>query len=276
MGGHMPATTGGYVGLPGVRTWYESEGAGDPLLLLHGGFCTNETWQAQRSAFAERFHVYLPERRGHGRTPDVDGPLSYQDMADDTIAFVETAVGAPAHLVGWSDGGIVALLVALARPDLVRKVVAAGANFLPGPQSAAAPQIFDHMTPDAPGMAAFREMYAAVSPDGAGHWPVVAEKILDMIRTQPDLSTGDLGRIRAPTLVLVGDDDLPALEHTVALYRAVPDAELAVVPGTSHALFVEKPDLVNRIVLDFLGNDPIPTMLPLRRAHPTAAGGGPR
>ncbi|MGW0612772.1 alpha/beta fold hydrolase [Streptomyces sp. NPDC002788] len=270
----MSGTTGGYVELPGARTWYESEGAGDPLLLLHGGFCTNETWQAQRSAFAERFHVFLPERRGHGRTPDVDGPLSYQDMADDTIAFVETVVGAPAHLVGWSDGGIVALLVALARPDLVRKVVAAGANFLPGPQSVAAPEIFDHMTPDDPGMAVFREMYAAVSPDGADHWPVVAEKILDMIRTQPALSTDDLGRIRVPTLVLAGDDDLPALEHTVALYRAVPDAELAVVPGTSHALFMEKPDQVNRLVLDFLANDPVPTMLPLRRAHATAAGGG--
>jgi pimeloyl-ACP methyl ester carboxylesterase len=266
---------GTYVELPGVRTWYESEGAGDPLLLLHGGLCTNDTWGAQRAAFAARYHLFLPERRGHGHTPDVDGPLSYQAMADDTIAFLETVVGGPAHLVGWSDGGIVALLVALARPDLTRKVVAMGANFLPGPQSCAAPEMFDHMTPDAPDMAMFRAMYEATSPDGPAHWPIVVDKVVDMIRTQPTLSTDDLGRISAPTLVLVGDDDLTALEHTIALYRAIPGSELAVVPGTSHALPLEKPEQVNQLILDYLANDPVPTLFPIRRAHPTAAGSAP-
>ncbi|MCX5528528.1 alpha/beta hydrolase [Streptomyces bobili] len=266
--------TGTYVQLPGVRSWYESEGAGDPLLLLHGGLCTNDTWGAQRAAFAERFRLFLPERRGHGHTPDVDGPLSYRAMADDTIAFIESVVGGPAHLVGWSDGGIVALLVAVARPDLTRKLVVMGANFLPGPQSSAAPEMLDHMRPDAPDMAMFRDLYAAASPDGAGHWPIVAEKVADMIRTQPTISTDELGRITAPTLVVVGDDDLVTLEHTIALYRAVPDAELAVVPGTSHALPMEKPEQVNRLVLDYLAHDPVPTFFPVRRARSTAAGGG--
>ncbi|MDQ1014138.1 alpha/beta fold hydrolase [Streptomyces afghaniensis] len=262
-----------YVELPGVRTWYETDGTGDPLLLLHGGLCTNETWQAQRADFAAHFRVLLPERRGHGHTPDVDGPLSYQDMADDTVAFIERVVGGPAHLVGWSDGGVVALLVAIARPDLVRKVVAIGANFLPSPQSGAAPAMLDQITPDAPDLTMFREAYAAVSPDGAAHWPVVVDKLAAMLRTEPAIPTEDLARIAAPTLVLVGDDDLITLEHTIALYRAIPGSQLAVVPGTSHALVMEKPEEVNRIILDFLAKEPIPTMLPLRRSPAATTGG---
>ncbi|WP_329255647.1 alpha/beta hydrolase [Streptomyces canus] len=266
---------GEYVELPGVTTWYEAEGAGDPLLLLHGGLCTNETWGAQRADLAARYRLFLPERRGHGHTPDVEGSLSYQDMADDTIAFIESVVEGPAYLVGWSDGGIVALLVAIARPDLAQKVVAMGANFLPGPESSAAPALLDHMSADAPDMAAFREMYEAASPDGGEHWPVIVDKVLDMIRTQPTISTDDLAHISAPTLVLVGDDDLVTLEHTIALYRAIPDSELAVVPGTSHALPMEKPEQVNRLILDFLTNDPVPTMLPIRRATGTPSDGSP-
>src|SRR5690606_27444190 len=78
---------GEYVGLPGVRTWYETEGSGEPLVLLHGGFCTNETWGAQRADLAAAHRLFLPERRGHGHTPDVPGPLTYRDMADDTVSF---------------------------------------------------------------------------------------------------------------------------------------------------------------------------------------------
>ena len=118
---------GKYVELPGVKTWYEVEGKGEPLVLLHGGFCTNETWATLRPEFAARFRVFLPERRAHGHTPDVEGPLSYTDMAKDTVDFLTSVVRKPAHLVG----GIVGLLVAIARPDLVRKLVVIRANFRP-------------------------------------------------------------------------------------------------------------------------------------------------
>ncbi|MGW3865778.1 alpha/beta fold hydrolase [Streptomyces sp. NPDC005047] len=257
---------GDYADLPGVRTWYESEGAGDPLVLLHGGFCTNETWGAQRADLAAAYRVLLPERRAHGHTPDVDGPLTYQDMADDTVAFLETVVDAPAHLVGWSDGAVVALLVALARPDLVRRVVLIGANFRPAGECFVEPGMLDAMTPDGPDMAFFREMYEAVSPDGADHWPVVALKVIDMWRTQPALTERELGRVTAPTLVVTGDDDLMTLEHTTALYRALPDARLAVLPGASHLVPLEKPALVNGLVLDHLGQEAaVETMMPIRR-----------
>ena len=256
---------GEYVELPGVRTWYEVEGQGDPLVLLHGGFCTNETWGPQRADFAADHRTFLPERRAHGHTPDVVGPLSYHDMAEDTIDFLSSVVGGPAHLVGWSDGGIVALLVAIRRPDLARKIVATGANFKPPPQIGMAEGL-DELDADAPEMEMFRSMYEAASPDGAEHWPVVVGKMTEMFRAEPDIPIEDLGRIDAPTLVLVGDDDFVPLEHTIELYRTIPNSELAVVPGTSHAHFMEKPSLVNRIILEFLDNDPVPTMLPVRRA----------
>lgn len=97
---------GDYVELEGVRTWYDDQGVGSPLVLLHGGLMTNESWFAQMPVLSSEWHVYAPERRAHGRTPDVDGPISFDDMATDTIRFLESVVGEPAALVGWSHRGI--------------------------------------------------------------------------------------------------------------------------------------------------------------------------
>ena len=259
---------GEYVDLAGIKTWYDSAGEGDPLVLMHGGMCTNDLWGAQMPAFSERFSVFAPERRGHGHTPDVDGPLRYADMATDTIVFLEQVVQGAAHLVGWSDGGIVGLLVAVARPDLVRKLVAISANARPA-ATVTVPE-FQEMgetPPDDPSMEMFRTLHAASSPDGPEHWPVFLEKFFAMIGSnEPDMSADELARIASPTLLVSGDDDIVTLEHTIELYRAIPGSELAIVPGTSHVLPMEKPDLVNRLVLDFLENDPPATMLPIRRA----------
>lgn len=153
--------------------------------------------------------------------------------------------------------------------------MAIGTSFLPNPQSGAVPELFDQLTPDDPDMAVFREMYEAVSPDGAAHWPVVVDRMVEMFRIEPDIALEDLGRIGAPTLVLVGDDDIITLEHTIALYRAIPGSQLAVVPGTSHAVPMEKPAEVNRIVLDFLAHEPTPTMMPVRRARTAGPAGRP-
>jgi pimeloyl-ACP methyl ester carboxylesterase len=259
---------GEYADIAGLKTWYDTTGSGDPLVLLHGGISTNETWGAQMPAFAERFHVFAPERRAHGHTPDVEGPLNYSDMATDTVGFLEAVVKQPAHIVGWSDGGIVGLLVTIARPDLVRKLVAISANSTPA-AVAGVPESHEMagFDPDDPSLDMFRSLYAASSPDGPEHWPVVLKKFTEMIGSaQPDITPDELAGIKAPTLVVSGDDDMITLEHTVELYRAIPGSELAVVPGTSHALIFEKPDVVNRIVLDFLEKDPVPTMMPFRRA----------
>ena len=102
-----------YVDAGGVRTYYEAEGTGEPLVMLHGGLCPIETFDGLRSALVERYRVYLPERRGHGRTPDVEGPYSYEVMAQDMIAFMAAIGLEPAHVLGWSDGASVGLLMAL-------------------------------------------------------------------------------------------------------------------------------------------------------------------
>jgi pimeloyl-ACP methyl ester carboxylesterase len=257
---------GEYVDIGGVNTWYDEEGSGEPLVLLHGGLCTNETWAAQTPVFAERFRVVAPERRGHGHTADAPGPLTYAAMATDTVGFLERVIGGPAHLVGWSDGGIVGLMVAIARPDLVRKLVVIGSNYdttgvVPGVED-----MFASMAPDGEDMAMFRGLYEMHSPDGPEHWPVVFAKFVEMMQREPNIPVGELARISAPTLVVVGDDDMVSMEHTVALFRAIPNSELAVVPGASHGVPMEKSELLNRIVLDFLENEPVATMMPIRRA----------
>ncbi len=254
-----------YVQLGGMRMWYDEHGAGDPLVLLHPGGVDARAFGPNLGALSARFRVLTPERRGHGRTADVPGPISYELMAQDTIAFLKSVVGGPARLVGCSDGAIVALLTALRRPDLVRQLVSVAGVFH---RDGWAAGVIDpaQSPPDF-----IAEMYAELSPDGAGHFPVVTSKLARMHAAEPELTGPDLARITGRTLVMVGDDDEVTLEHAVAFYRQLPAGELAVVPGTSHGLLVEKPDLCNRIILDFLSTEPVPTMAPIRRA----AGAGP-
>lgn len=249
---------GQYTEVAGIKTWYEELGSGEPLLLMHGGLSDASAFAPNAPELAGSFHVYMPERRGHGHTPDVDGPISYAGMAGDTIAFLETVVGGPAHLVGHSDGANVALLAALRRPDLVRRLVLISGNFhhdglVPG--SVEIEQVADFL----------EDTYARVSPDGRGHFPVFVAKIARMAAEEPTLRPSDLAGVRSHTLVMAGDDDAIKLSHTAALYENIPDAELAIVPGTSHTLTLEKPALVNQLILDFLTNDPVPTLIPVRR-----------
>src|SRR4051794_5155785 len=112
-----------YVQTGAVNTWYDERGDGDPLVLMHGGLVDSRFFEPTLAPLAERFHVYLPERRGQGHTADVDGPISYQLMTDDTIAFLDAVLGGPAGPVGHSDGAGVALLVAIPPPPLVNPLV---------------------------------------------------------------------------------------------------------------------------------------------------------
>jgi pimeloyl-ACP methyl ester carboxylesterase len=250
-----------YVNLDGIRTWYDETGAGEPLVLLHpgGGGVDSRAFAPNIDALAERFRTFTPERRAHGRTPDVEGPITFQAMAQDTIRFLEQVVGGPARLLGVSDGATVALLVALGRPDLVQQLVVVAGVFH---HDGWWPEAID---PDNEPPAFLEDSYADLSPDGAAHYPVVVEKLAHMHQIEPTLTADDLGAIRCRALVMLGDDDEVRLEHAIALYRAMPDAELAVIPGTSHGLLVEKADACNKIIVDFLTSDPVPTLAPIRR-----------
>jgi pimeloyl-ACP methyl ester carboxylesterase len=118
------------------------------------------------------------------------------------------------------------------------------------------------MAPPPPLLAA----YAEVSPDGAEHFPVVIDKIVASINSESGLKPSELDGVMCPVLVMGADDDIVTLEHTLALYRGLPDAQLAIVPATSHLLLHEKPALCTRLVTDFLSDEPSPTWMPIRRA----------
>lgn len=249
-----------YADLGGVRTWYDERGEGEPLALLHPGGADARAWAPNLDALSARFHLFMPERRGHGRTADVEGPITYELMAQDTIAFLERIVGGPAHLVGCSAGASVALLVALRRPDLARRVVLISGVFH---RDGWIPAAID---PDASPPEVLARGYAELSPDGPGHFPVVSAKLARMNWEEPTLTASDLNAVTSRTLVMLGDDDEVTLEHAGAMYGGLADAELAVVPGTSHGILHEKPALCNTIIVDFLTTDPVPTIAPVRRA----------
>ena len=236
----------GHIDLNGVRTWYDEHGEGEPLVLLHPGGADSRAFEANLPGLAAAFHVFTPDRRGHGRTPDVEGPITMDAMADDTAAFIERVVGGPAHIVGCSDGASVAIVLAARHPTLVRRVaVVAGVSHHEG----WAPGVLD-MPADA--LEFLGDLYGEVAPQGREHFAVLAAKLDEMHTHDPAMTADDLAGVTAPTLVMVADRDEVLLEHAVAMFRGVPGAQLAVVPGTSHGLMVEKPDLVNRMLIDFL------------------------
>jgi pimeloyl-ACP methyl ester carboxylesterase len=250
---------GEYVDAGGVHTYYEVHGEADaaPVLLLHGGLSNSDDWGAQTPALAERYRVILPDRRGHGRTPDVDGPITYDLMAGDTVAFMDTLGIGPASLVGWSDGALVALGVARTRPDLVRKLVLIGQYLNPGGCRPWFAELAAAMTPESfPAM--FRDQYIERTPDGPDHYQVIFAKLTHLWQTEPDIELSELGDLSVPTLVLAGDDDLVTPEHAAAIVAAMPDAQLAIIPGASHTSPIEKPALVNQILLDFLADEQSP------------------
>jgi pimeloyl-ACP methyl ester carboxylesterase len=250
---------GSYVDVDGVHTYYEVHGSGDPVVLLHGGMCTAETWDAQTSALAGHYQVYVPERFGHGRTPDIEGPIGYENMAQHTIAFMEAAGLDSAHIAGWSDGALVGLLVALRRPSLVRKLVLIDQFVsLDGAPSWYKPFV-SSMTADnaPPGMA---ERYGSLSPDGPGHFPVVFEKLHRIWAADTGVEVADLAHVSAATLVLAADGGAITLEQVADLRRALPAVQVAIVPGTTHGLCMEKPHIVNQLMADFLADEQAPKM----------------
>jgi pimeloyl-ACP methyl ester carboxylesterase len=240
----------GYIDVAGLRMWHEVSGAGDPLVLLHGGFVGASSFFEQTPALVEAgYRVHVPERRGHAHTPDVEGPLSYSVMADDMIAYLTQEVGAPAHLVGWSDGAVVALLVAQRCPDLVARMVLIG-QYYNSTGKVAGADLFEYLNSPA-AITFLRRAYDPVSPDGPDHFSVVHAKTMQMITTEPEIALDTLADVTAPTLVLQGDQDEVTVEHSLAVVAALPEARLAVLPGT-HTLPIEHPELVNPLILSFL------------------------
>ncbi len=241
--------TGERVGAVHPLGHHEEWGAGEPLLLLHGGFCSLEAVRGLGDALAARYRVLGPERTGHGRTPDRDGPYSYGRWVDDVLAYLDALDVGSAHVVGHSDGGILGLLLARDHPQRVRSLTAIGANLS---TDAWVPDDDPHVTVPEEAFAVLTEEYGRLSPDGADHAETVIAKLAALWAAEPDIPAASLGGVTAPTLVMAGEHDVVAPAHTASIARAVPGATVCVVPGTTHMVVRERPDLVAAAVLRHL------------------------
>jgi len=186
--------------------WYDERGGGEPLVLLHGGAVDSRFFAASIDLLADRFRVFAPDARGHGRTPDVEGPFTHAALARDAIAFLETVAGRPAHLVGHGEGASVAMHVGLRRPDLVNQLVVIGGDV----------RRDDHVPGDSQNrvdvgavVAAFGASYGEVSPEGEEHYRVVVEKDVEMLAEGPTVMQSELGGITSRTLVMALATTMP-------------------------------------------------------------------
>lgn len=187
--------------LVGFAGYHEEWGEGEPVLLLHGGFCSLEALRPLGDALAPDFRVHAAERPGHGRTPDRRGPYDYADMVTDTVAYLDALGVGSAHVVGHSDGGIVGLLLARDHPGRVRSLVAISANLH---TDAWVADDYPHTTLTPEAYATLSAEYARLSPDGAEHADAVVAKLAALWERAPDIEAGSLAAVAAPTLVLAG------------------------------------------------------------------------
>jgi pimeloyl-ACP methyl ester carboxylesterase len=247
------AATASHIDVGGHATYHEVVGAGEPLVLLHGGLCSIETMRPQIAGLASSFRVHAPERPAHGRTADREGPMTYTGGVRDTLGYLDSVGIDRAHVVGYSDGAIIGLMLAIEHPDRVRTLVSISGNldttaYVPHDESQPGPE------PGSSGdvIGRLKTEYAALSPDGPGHLDAMLEKLGLMWRDEPNIDPGELSRITAPTLVMAGDHDAVRTEHTIAIAAGIPGAQLCIVPGTTHMLMEEKPELVTELVRAFL------------------------
>jgi len=243
-----------YLPIRGLQIYYETSGEGEPLLLLHGGFGTVEDFVSQTPELAKRFKVVAFERPGHGRSADNGEPFTFNTMTDRTVDFMDSLGLKATNLVGWSDGAALALMVAIARPDLAKRIVSIGGFFNTGNLSAHDKDWLKYATPESFRKAAPEvvKRYDEFAPDGPAHFPIVFEKTVRMWLNEPDIQKEELAKISAPTLVMAGDREAIPTEHTLELFRSIKGAQLCIVPGSTHFLLSENPTAANRAILEFL------------------------
>ena len=235
----------------GTSIYFEVQGSGAPVLLLHGGFCSLEMMRPQLEALGADYTVYAPERPGHGRSPDRPGPITYDESVADTIAFLDEVGVENAHIVGFSDGAIIGLLIALRHPARIRSLVAISGNL--DPSAFRSDDENGGIGADAaPGPDHTREFYDALSPDGPEHADVVVEKLMRLWTTEPAIDPAELASITVPTMIMAGDHDVIRLEHSALMAASVPGAQLCVVPGAGHGLLDERGSFVTFAVGEFL------------------------
>jgi CubicO group peptidase (beta-lactamase class C family)/predicted ester cyclase len=237
-----------------ITMYYEIHGEGEPLLFLHGGTVAGaESHPDQIPVFAKEYRVIVPDLRGHGRTTDSDQPLSYALIASDLVQLLDHLNIDQAYVVGFSDGGIIGLDLAIHYPERVRKLVAAGANFtVDGLTDEWLEEIEVFTAVETYPQELAEPFYLNIAPD-PDHFPVLLEKVREMWLTQPNYTLEELGNITAPTLIIDGGlGEVVRPEHVQEMAEAIPGAKLQLIPDTGHLAPIEKPEEWNEAVIAFL------------------------
>ena len=238
----------GYINLRGHQVWSnEFADNGEPLLSLHGGLSASHRWDFTiLPAVEDDHHIYSYDRSAHGRTGIRPGYYHFDFQTDEAIAYIEDVIKEPTHMIGHSDGAIIALMVAIKRPDLVKSIVSIGANYH---WDAGFPEdTFDGEILISEEDAA---EYADISPDHPDTQIGIIKKAMDVWRCEPNLTKSDLAKIACPVLVMAGEVEPFSNHHTVDLYESLADADLAIVPGATHSVTKDKPELALAIIKDF-------------------------
>lgn len=257
-----PTAAGSRVDVNGMQMYYEVSGSGDPLIVLHGAYMNIPSMGAIIPKLAETHKVYALEFQGHGRTTDLDRPITYAALADDVADFMDKVGLAKADVFGYSMGGQAGLQLAIRHPPKVNKLVAASVAYdLRGWQpvyTAAIPQMNVEMMLGMPFVEDYRRL--APNPDG---FRALAEKLI-ALEKEPMALGAQVKALTTPVLVISGDADVMTLEHSVALFRLLgggtmgdmgqplPASRLAILPATSHTAVITQPDLLLTLIEPFL------------------------
>jgi pimeloyl-ACP methyl ester carboxylesterase len=248
--------TQGYAPVNGLKMYYEVHGTGRPLVLLHGGLMTIESFGDLWPKLTTDRQIIATELQGHGRTADIDRDIDLRYLAGDVAALLDHLGIGQADVLGFSLGGGVALQLALDHPDRVGRVILASVSYASDGFHAEISDPAQHATstrmPTAEDFLQMREAYARLAPD-PGHFEAFAAKTSQAVGSLKGWTAAELGRIGAPTLLVFGDHDFIRLEHAVEMHALIPGAQLAVLPGATHMDVMRRTDLIVPLVRDFLG-----------------------
>jgi pimeloyl-ACP methyl ester carboxylesterase len=236
------AAVGQYFTHDGIRLYYEVYGQGEPLLVVHGNGGSIADLAAQIAHFRQRYQVIAMDSRDQGKSGDSTGALTYEKMADDLAALLDHLNAGSANVLGWSDGGIEALLLGIRHPAKVKKIAAMAANLSPS-QDAVHPDVLAAVK----GMLAEISASAKDTPEGRREL-----KLTNLLFDEPHIELSALEAITAPTLVLAGDHDVIRDEHTVAIYQHLANGQLAILPNSTHMVPFDDAALFNATVERFL------------------------
>ncbi len=245
----MPtARESGMAPVDDIQMYYAIYGKGDPVLLIHGGIGNTEEFGFLVPALAESHEVIVSDGRGRGRSTSSDKPFSYALMADDELALLDHLGIDKVALVGWSDGAIIGLDIAIRHPERLTRLFAYGANYTPEGVKASAG---DTPTFKA-GFARCAANYARLSPTPDGFDALVA-RMSEMWATQPNYTKDQLRAIRVPTVIFDGDhDEVVEPAQRAEMAELIPGAKLVIMKDTSHFAMWQKPDEFNATVLEFV------------------------